>query len=359
MKQTAVFFFCLLAAALFSGTLPAEEETELTWNEQAMEALENPETHSKVLPLLRKGMETGDADAILNLAGLTAQGKLGLKPDEKEAFRLFSLAAEKGSSIAKLNLGLAYYYGKGTAKDEKKAAVFLEEAAKAGESEAAYILGNLAEKNKDSEKAKQYYLQAGNKHLKALNRLGILTYFGNGEKSGEQALTYFLKAGFQDYAPAQNNVAFVLTHSRENKAPDWKTAIIWYQKAAEQNNATAMFHLGNIYFGAAGADFLDAVKAVEYLKKAAAQGHAGSLYLLGTAYRLGDGAEQNTAKAMEYYKRAAEKGYLFACIQLAEMYAERKEEKQAAFWNRKAEELMTPSAGTVNPDTMQDAPVRK
>ena len=41
--------------------------------------------------------------------------------DDKEAVRLYSLAAQQGDSGAQYNLGLCYQYGVGVVKDDKEA----------------------------------------------------------------------------------------------------------------------------------------------------------------------------------------------------------------------------------------------
>ena len=45
-----------------------------------------------------------------------------MKDDDKEAVRLFSLAAQQGDSVAQCNLGWCYQNGAGVVKDDKEAA---------------------------------------------------------------------------------------------------------------------------------------------------------------------------------------------------------------------------------------------
>ena len=53
---------------------------------------------------------------------LCYQNGVGVVKDDKEAVRLYSLAAQQGHSDAQYNLGLCYRNGVGVVKDDKEAA---------------------------------------------------------------------------------------------------------------------------------------------------------------------------------------------------------------------------------------------
>ena len=57
---------------------------------------------------------------------------------------------------------------------------------------------------------------------------------------------------------------------------DYKKAIEWYKKAAEQGLASAQFNLGNMYYHGQGVD-MNYKKAIEWYEKAAKQGHAKAI----------------------------------------------------------------------------------
>src|SRR5262249_51875654 len=58
-----------------------------------------------------------------NLGTLYARGRGGLVQDEREAVRLYKLAADQGNAVAQNNLGWFYENGKGgLAQDEREAA---------------------------------------------------------------------------------------------------------------------------------------------------------------------------------------------------------------------------------------------
>ena len=70
-------------------------------------------------------------------------GKPPYKQDRKKGEELLNRAAELGSEAAHLMLGLAYYNGEGTEKNEKKALSHLRRAAIGGMLEARYHLGKV------------------------------------------------------------------------------------------------------------------------------------------------------------------------------------------------------------------------
>ena len=309
----ALLFFCgtfLLSAG------------ETTWNEQAVTALEEGKKPEEIVPLLRKGAEAGETDAIVNLAVYTASGSGGLNKDPREAVRLFQLASDKGNEMAHLYLGTAYLTGQGIEKDEEKGIALLQKAAEAGIPAACYILGRHAEQKADYAKAAGQYRAAGNAHPESLNRLGLLSFFGLGVKRSDvDALTLFLRAGDMGNASALNNAAFVLSH-RDGEEPDWKSAAVWYGKAAALGSAAAHYNLGCLYSGGAGPEWTDPAQAVFHFEEAAKRGHADALYRLAEAYLTGNGVEKDPEKAFELFRRAAEKDLPRAQYRLGLLYLE-------------------------------------
>ena len=72
-------------------------------------------------------------DAQSRLSLFYANGRGGLAKDEREAARLFRLAADQGYVLAQYNLGIFYQNGRGgLAKDEREAARLYKLAADQG-----------------------------------------------------------------------------------------------------------------------------------------------------------------------------------------------------------------------------------
>ena len=69
-------------------------------------------------------------------------GKTGEKNYGK-ALELYTAAAEQGNATAQHNLGLAYYYGRGTDKDYEKAAYWFKKSAEQGYTNAQYRMGDI------------------------------------------------------------------------------------------------------------------------------------------------------------------------------------------------------------------------
>jgi len=62
--------------------------------------------------------------------------------------------------------------------------------------------------------------------------------------------------------------------------------------------------------------------ALEWYKKAAEQGHAVAQNRLGAMYAKGDGVTQDYKEAFKWYRKAAEQGYALAQFNLGGMYLE-------------------------------------
>ena len=124
------------------------------------------------------------------------------------AFRLYSLAAEKGFSKAQAGLGNLYCWGQGVEKNHEKAVEWFTNAANQGN-----VLGQ--------------------------NNLGACYEYGKGvEKDLVKAVELYTKAAEQGYALGQYNVGRCYENGKGIEK-DLNKAIVWYTKAAEQGNENA------------------------------------------------------------------------------------------------------------------------
>jgi hypothetical protein len=93
---------------------------------------------------------------------------------------------------------------------------------------------------------------------------------------------------------------------------DFKEALRWYEKAAEQNYATAQGAIGSLYLhGREGVIPKDESMAVHWFRKAAEQDVQESdisQFFLGMCYFAGTGIGRDTKKAKEWFGKAADKG---------------------------------------------------
>jgi TPR repeat protein len=88
---------------------------------------------------------------------------------------------------------------------------------------------------------------------------------------------------------------------------DFKEAVKWYQKAADQRHATAQYSLGVMYQRGQGVK-QDSKEAVKWCQKAADQGYANAQQNLGVRYGMGKGVEQNHVTAYAWASIAATNG---------------------------------------------------
>lgn len=70
-----------------------------------------------------------------------------------------------------------------------------------------------------------------------------------------------------------------------------KKTVEWYQKAAENGNADAMYRLELCYDVGAGIK-KDLEKAIKWYQKAAENGHEKAMFMLGLYYYEGEGAQK-------------------------------------------------------------------
>jgi TPR repeat protein len=106
---------------------------------------------------------------------------------------------------------------------------------------------------------------------------------------------------------------------------DYKTALKWYQLAADQGDVAALNHLGNIFFKGQGV-IQNYKTALKWYQRIADQGDAGAQYLVADMYFNGQGVVQDYTRAHMWWNIAASQGH-----------------KVAAESRRKVEKKMTPT----------------
>lgn len=94
---------------------------------------------------------------------------------------------------------------------------------------------------------------------------------------------------------------------RAQIAEDWKQAVEWYRKAADQNNVSGELRLAALYRDGAG-KYLprDMTQAATWYRKAADQGDAAAQGTLGMLYTLGQGVPRNDVEAYFWLDLAAQ-----------------------------------------------------
>lgn len=128
---------------------------------------------------------------------------------------------------------------------------------------------------------------------------------------------------------------------------NYRLAIEWFQKSAEQKYTSALFNLGNLYYDGEGVE-QDYNKAVEYYTVGANLNNADCQFELGFCYFYGISIERNYETAFLFFKKAADQGhdeatyYLWKCH--IKGYGTKKDEKIAIDFLKKAVKLHNPEA---------------
>lgn len=289
----------------------------------------------------------------------------------EKALYWYEKAAQSGDSEGQQGLGMCYE----RMNDYEKAISWYKKASEQGDGFAASYLGRVYENHyKDFEKAFYWYKKAteyepvkmeelGRCYEKGIgvsinkqkaidcytaaviaggninflerisNTAGIAEYKTAYEiEDSEKSFKWYFKSAEKGFIPAQIKVAEYYDH-KEN----YKVAVTWYKKLAEQNVPIGLYELGYHYFFGQGVsenvnlgieyiqkaanhnyvsayDFLGKIyfegrkvakdynKAFQYLKK----GSAYSSHILARCYDFGLGTQKNEGIAIKYYKKAAE-----------------------------------------------------
>jgi TPR repeat protein len=145
---------------------------------------------------------------------------------------------------------------------------------------------------------------------------------------------------------AESDATEYVTKAKQAESQlDFGGAIIWYEKAAELDDAEAMNQLGWIYFGAydvRGRHFRDYSKAAIWFQKAANLNYIPAVTQLGVMHNSDGsfGLPEDHVKAARLFLKAAQAGNAQAMNNLAVMYAQgkgvRRDFVQAIYWWKKA-----------------------
>ena len=140
---------------------------------------------------------------------------------------------------------------------------------------------------------------------------------GGVEKNKKRAIVLFNLASEQGDASAQYNLGVMYGQGPGVKR-DTKRAAKWYTLAAEQGFANAQINLGAMYQKGEGVK-QDLKRALKWYTLAAEHNIAEAQHNLGRMYENGDGVEQSTLKAREWFEKAASQGHASAISALKQL----------------------------------------
>ncbi len=152
-----------------------------------------------------------------------------------EAIAAWRKAADKGSSAAMVELGVAYGTGSGIAKDEAQARKLFEKAAQSGNPRGVSnlaALGGTGGAPADPAQARALLGRAAETNAEAQYQLGLMLSNGNGgEKDDVAARALFEKAAAQNHAGALERMGAFAQDGRGGPK-DKDAAKAYYERAA-------------------------------------------------------------------------------------------------------------------------------
>lgn len=242
-----------------------------------------------------KAAEKGDASAGYSAGMILIKRRRN--SDVERAVELFHVSAEQGIKESQYELGRAYYYGDGLDKNYKEALKWFEKAASQNHIEAWFYVGvvyyHARGVDRDYAKAMDCFKKSTDYKV-AQHFIGYMYEEGLGVQANMNiAKDWYLKAALQGYAPAQKslgdyytNTSMILKtdsisyieekkgkttkfngHFQGTVGKNYKEAAMWYQKAADQENAEAQKSLADLYVQGKGLD-KDTLKAINLYRKA-------------------------------------------------------------------------------------------
>ena len=122
-----------------------------------------------------------------------------------------------------------------------------------------------------------------------------------------KALNEFKPLAEQGHVPSQMNLGW-MHHKGLGVEQNYKTAIKWYEMAANQDNEDAQHTLGNLYRNGEGKKdvVIDIGKAMRYYKKASDNGFPYSMFTIGVMYEKGEGVDKSIKNSTKWFKKTYE-----------------------------------------------------
>lgn len=253
----------------------------------------------------KSAAKNGSLKAQKRLAEIYKNGILGVSKNQKESFKWYLIAAERGDYDAAFYVALFYANGNGIEKN--------------------YV-----------EAVKWYKIAADHGSSSAMNNLAVCYENGRGvEKDEEEAFSFYLKAAEAGSSVAANNVSICYQQGTGTKVNP-QQALFWKEKAAEGGNTTAQGKLAEWYFKGYGTsrNFEKALfwfvkskldkgekslcigNLFEFLMHKANGGNALFQYLLAKCYAYGAFVPKDRPLSMVWYEKSAANGFVEALIKL-------------------------------------------
>jgi len=198
-------------------------------------------------------------------------------------------------------LGVMYFYGWNTSKDMETGTTYLQTA-----------YNQLFDNNDPDSQCDLGYM----------HECGLIV-----PKDASIASKYYQIAADAGSARGQFNIAHMY-HYGQGVPTDVYTAFTYYKLSAEQGYVKALYMLGHMHQYGIGIT-VDKLYALQYYKLASEKGHPRASYIVGYFYKLGDGVEADLNSAIKYFRIALDLGYARGGFDLAQIYEEKNDFKNA------------------------------
>lgn len=138
-------------------------------------------------------------------------------------------------------------------------------------------------------------------------------------KTEDDSFEALLKKADEGDLDSQILVGYLYLYGEQGVERDYKKALKYYTKAAEQNDKIAVNNLGSLYYSGIGTK-RDSRKAAELFQKASDLGNSEASVNLAFIYLTGMGMTPNYQKAVELFGVAADEGNPTAKFMLGYSY---------------------------------------
>lgn len=193
-----------------------------------------------------------------------------------------------------------------------------------------------------------FYTAANNGDPGGMNCVALFYEMGYGvDADSEQAMLWYKKAADCGNASAMNQLGEIYRVGRNNIEVDYKEALKWFKAAVEANQDDAMLNLGIMYSFGEGVE-IDKESGFHWFKKAADNGNIEALEYLGDIYLEGEIVQQDYSEAFNCYMTATENEYAYASYKIGVMFDNGMgmpvSHSDAIEWYLKAADLDNPDA---------------
>jgi TPR repeat protein len=212
-------------------------------------------------------------------------------PRDADEVRKLVRKAEQGDANAQFMLGLAYRDGSlGFSRDDSEAAKWIRKSATQGHDGAKALLESIRTASiPTSEQSQQSQVTVTRSSLTVDEKISSLVSQANfGEARAKFELGEIYQRGY-------------------GVPQDYKKAVDWYRKAAEQGHSDGQLGLARMYSNGWGVPKEEA-EALKWYRKAAENGNLHAQYDLSSMYVGGHGVRKDFDRGIEWFLKAAKTG---------------------------------------------------